>query len=113
MLDPELIERIRAIFLHHNDRVTINEAAGLLGWTRAEMNAAIKNGDIEPVMTCSGRMIVLRDLAGKAIDLWSLTTIEEALGRDAALITPTTLRTRSSSARWSSPPCAHPDRGRF
>lgn len=99
MPDLDVIERIRAIFLHDHDRVTINEAADMLGWTRAEMNAAIKNGDIEPVMTCSGKRIELRDLAGKAMDLWSLTTVEEALGRDASLIMPPALRTRKLTVR--------------
>jgi hypothetical protein len=99
MLHPDLIERIRIIFLHDQPRVTINEAADMLGWTRAEMNAAIKNGDIEPVTTCSGKRIELRDLAAKALDLWSLTTIEEALGRDAALIMPPALRTRKLTLR--------------
>lgn len=32
MLDPALIQRIRTIFLHHEPRVTIAGAAGLLGW---------------------------------------------------------------------------------
>jgi len=32
MLDAALIQRIRAIFLHHEPRVTIADAAGLLGW---------------------------------------------------------------------------------
>jgi len=31
MLDPTLIQHIRAIFLHHEPHVTIAEAAGLLG----------------------------------------------------------------------------------
>ena len=63
MLDPALIQRIRAIFLHHEPRVTIAEAAGMLGWSRAEMNAAIRNGEIEVVETCSGKRIELRELA--------------------------------------------------
>jgi hypothetical protein len=97
--DLDLIERIRAIFLHHEDRVTIAEAADMLGWTRAEMNAAIRSGDIEPLGTCSGKMIELRELAGHALHLWSLTTIEEALGRDAALVMPPALRTRKLTVR--------------
>lgn len=99
MPNPDFIERIRTIFLHDKPRVTIAEAADMLGWTRAEMNAAIKNGDIEPVMTCSGKMIDLHDVAVKALDLWSLTTVEEALGRDAALVMPAALRTRKLTVR--------------
>lgn len=99
MLDLDLIERIRAIFLHHQDHVTIAEAADMLGWTRADMNAAIRNGDIEPIGTCSGKMIELRELAGHALHLWSLNTIEDALGRDATLIMPPALRTRKLTLR--------------
>lgn len=99
MLDPTIIERIRAIFLHHEDRVTIAEAAAMLGWSRAQMNAAIKNGDIELMDTCSGKMVQLRELAGQALHYWPLTLIEEALGRDAALIMPPKLRTRKLTVR--------------
>jgi len=49
MLDPLLIQRIRAIFLHREPRVTVGVAADLLGWSFAEMKAAIRNGDIEVV----------------------------------------------------------------
>jgi hypothetical protein len=99
MLDPALIQRIRAIFLHHEPRVTIADAAGLLGWSRAEMNAVIRNGEIEVVETCSGKRIELRELAAYALQQWPLTAIEEALGRDAALILPPALRTRNLTVR--------------
>ena len=99
MLDPALIQRIRAIFLHHEPRVTIADAAGLLGWSRAEMNAAIRNGEIEVVETCSGKRIELRELAAYALQQWPLTDIEEALGRDATLILPPALRTRKLTVR--------------
>jgi hypothetical protein len=99
MLDPAVIQRIRAIFLHHEPRVTIADAAGLLGWSRAEMNAAIRNGEIEVVETCSGKRIELRELAAYALQQWPLTDIEEALGRDATLILPPALRTRKLTVR--------------
>jgi len=99
MLDPTLIQRIRAIFLHHEPRVTIGEAADLLGWSFAEMNATIRNGDIEVVETCSGTRIELRELAVYAMQQWPLTTIEEALERDAALVLPPALRTRKLTVR--------------
>ena len=89
MLDPVLIQRIRTIFLHHESRVTIAEAAAMLGWSRAEMNAAIRDGEIEVVETCSGKRVELRELAAYALQQWPLTDIEEALGRDATLILPT------------------------
>jgi hypothetical protein len=99
MLDAALIQRIRAIFLHHEPRVTIADAAGLLGWSRAEMNAAIRDGEIEVVKTCSGKRIELRELAAYALQQWPLTAIEEALGRDATLILPPALRTRKLTVR--------------
>ena len=99
MLELTLINRIRAIFLHHEARVTIAEAAGVLGWSRAEMNAAIRNGEIEVVGTCSGKRIELRELAACALQRCPLTAIEEALGRDAALILPPALRTRRLTVR--------------
>jgi hypothetical protein len=99
MLDRTLINRIRAIFLHHESRVTIADAADMLGWSRAEMNAAISNGELEVVETCSGKRVELRELATHALQQWPLTAIEEALGRDAALILPPALRTRKLTVR--------------
>jgi hypothetical protein len=88
MLELTATESIRSIFLHHEARVTIREAAGMLGWSRREMDAAIANGEIEVVGTGSGTRIELRELAEIALQRWSLVTIEEALGRDAASILP-------------------------
>src|SRR3954447_23404279 len=99
MLNPTLIQRIRAIFLHHDARVTVGEAAGMLGWSRGEMDAAIANGEIEVVGTCSGTRVEMRELAEVALQRWSLVTIEEALGRDAASILPDGLRTRKLTVR--------------
>jgi hypothetical protein len=99
MLDPHLINRIRTIFLHHEPRVTIADAVGLLGWSGAEMDAAIRDGEIEVVETCSGKRIELRELAAYALQQWPLTAIEEALGRDATLILPPALRTRKLTVR--------------
>jgi hypothetical protein len=99
MLEPDVIQRIRSIFLHHEPRVTIADAAGLLGWSGAEMNRAIRDGEIEVVETCSGKRIELRELAAYALQQWSLTEIEEALGRDGALILPPALRTRKLTVR--------------
>ena len=44
MIAPDVAERIRAIFLHHEHRVTPDAAAKLLGWPRAQMNDAIDAG---------------------------------------------------------------------
>jgi hypothetical protein len=94
MLDPAIAEHIRAIFLHPEPYVTITEAARLLGWSRAAMDKAIRDGDIELTTTCSGPRFDIREVAGQAVDLWTLPVIERALGRDASLILPPALRTR-------------------
>src|SRR4051794_7263624 len=99
MLDPALIQRIRSIFLHHEARVTVGEAARMLGWSRGEMDAATANGEIEVVGRGSGASVELRELAEVALQRWSLVTIEEALGRDAASILPAGLRTRRFTVR--------------
>jgi hypothetical protein len=60
----------------------------------AAMNAAIRDGELEVVATCSGKRIELRELAAYALQQWPLTTIEEALGRDAtAMAAPATTTT--------------------
>src|SRR5436305_1295988 len=41
MLEPDVIERIRTIFLHPRPHVSIAEATALLGWTDSEMSIAI------------------------------------------------------------------------
>jgi hypothetical protein len=99
MPDSALTERIRSIFLHHEPRVTIDDAADLLGWSPAQMKAAITGGDIEVIETCSGKVIERREVAGQALNQWSLATIEAALGRDASLILPPALRTRKFTVR--------------
>ena len=71
----------------------------MLEWSRAQINGAIRNGEIEVVETCSGKRIELRELAAYALQQWPLTVIEKALGREAALIPPPALRTGRLDAR--------------
>ena len=99
MADLLLTARIRAIFLHHESRVTVGDAARMLGWTRAELNVAIQNGDVEVVTTRNRKMMDLQELELQALQLWSLNTIEEALGPDADLVMPPALRTRRLTVR--------------
>ncbi len=49
MLDPNVTERIRSIFLHHEARVTVEGAAELLGRARGGVASAIDGGDVETV----------------------------------------------------------------
>ncbi len=99
MLDPNLTERIRSIFLHHEARVTVEGAAELLGVSREGMAAAIDGGDVETVGACSGTRIDIRELAEQALHVWPVVAIEEALGREASLTLPPGVRTRRFAAR--------------
>ena len=99
MPNPDLSKRIRSIFLHERPNVSIEEAARLLGWSDIELRQAIAAGDIEVKQTCSGREIGLEEIVGKALELWPMEWIEEALGRDAAMVLPSELRTGKVSIR--------------
>lgn len=99
MPNPELTARIRSIFLHERPYVTIRGATALLGWSRSEMRKAIAATELEAKTTCSGRAIPIAEVAAKALELWALEVIEEALGHDAASVPPAGLRTRSLTSR--------------
>ena len=99
MIAQDVAERIRTLLLHRAPRVTVDEAAHLLGWSRAQIDAAIKDGDIEAAGTCNGPAIDLRELAAYALHDVPVHVVEEALGRDASLILPPALRTRKLSLR--------------
>ena len=55
MLHPTVTERIRSIFLHDEARVTIEDAARMLGRSGWEIAAAIKDGEIEATSGAAGR----------------------------------------------------------
>lgn len=97
MLNSDLANRIRTIFLHDEPSVTTDTAAALLGWSRAELTQAIATSEIAAKYSCSGRVIGIEEVVGKALELWPLEAIEQALGRDAALVLPPELRTQSIS----------------
>lgn len=99
MPDPELIQRIRTIFLHQRTSVSIFDAAALLGWLQKEMETAIVVGEVEVVTTCSGKGIAWEEVVAKAQELWPADVIEGALGRVAATVLPLGLRTRRITVR--------------
>jgi hypothetical protein len=99
MLDPTTVERIRSIFLHRGPHVTPTEAARLLDMPDETMQAMVEQGEIETVDTCSGPMIAVHELAEQALLLWGVSSIEEALGKDASLILPAGVRTRKFTVR--------------
>jgi len=47
MLEPDLISRIRPIFLQPRPHVSIMQATGLLGWSRRQMSEAIEAEEVE------------------------------------------------------------------
>lgn len=99
MIGPDLIKRIRHIFLHQRPHVSINTAALLLGWSRAQMKAAIAAHEIELTSTPLGRWVWREELMAKALELWPVVTIEEALGADAERVLPEAIRTCELRAR--------------
>ena len=99
MLDPDLVQRIRSILLHEEPYVSICDAARLLGWSREEMEAAVAASEIEVVRTWHGEAIEMQEVVAKARERWPAEVIEEALGREAALVLPRGLRTRKVAAR--------------
>jgi hypothetical protein len=92
MLDSELIDRIRDIFLHPRPLVSLSSATALLGWSRREMTDALAAGEITSTPTPGSPSICRHELQAKAMELWPLETIEAALGPDAAAILPPALR---------------------
>jgi len=80
MLEPDLIFRIRHIFLQPRPHVSIMQAEGLLGWTHRQMSEAIDNGDVELWTTPLGKWFPRAEMMAKALEIWPMHVIEEALG---------------------------------
>jgi hypothetical protein len=99
MLDSDVIDRIRHIFLHPRPHVSISQAAGLLGWTWRQMNEAIESGDVELMTTPIGKWFWRHELMSKALETWSLHVIEEALGSDADSVLPQAIRPKELRVR--------------
>jgi hypothetical protein len=74
-------------------------AANLLGWPLKQMKAAIAAGDIETNVTPLATWVWREELMAKALELWPLDVIEEALGDDAARVLPSFIRTHVLRAR--------------
>jgi hypothetical protein len=94
MPDPELVQRIRTIFLHPRPYVSIGEAAWILGWSAVEMEAAIAEGDVEVTTTGSGQAVEVAEVLAKVREFWPMEVIEEALAGEAVGVLPLGLRMR-------------------
>ena len=92
MLERDVIDRIRGIFLHQRPHVSIDDATALLGWTSTQMIEAVAGGEIEVTETGFGRWIWRDELMAKALEIWSPEAIEEALGPAADHALPSSIR---------------------
>jgi hypothetical protein len=99
MLEPDVISRIRHIFLQPRPHVSIMQATGLLGWTRRQMAEAIADGDVELWTTVVGKWVPRAEMMAKALEIWPVHVIEEALGDDADEILPRAIRSAELRVR--------------
>jgi hypothetical protein len=99
VLEADVVERIRTIFLQARPHVSIAEGTALLGWTQAEMTEAIRSGEIEVERTCVDTWIWREELMAKALEAWPLETIEAALGAEAGDALPNSLHLTSLHVR--------------
>jgi hypothetical protein len=99
MLETVIIDRIRHIFLHHRPHFDIHRATVLLGWTARQMSEAIDSGEVELMTTPVGKCFWRQELMAKALEMWPLHQIEEALGSDADHVLPHVLRTAELRVR--------------
>jgi len=99
MLDPDLVERIRTIFLHARSFVSINEAAALLGWSHEQMHEAIAGQEVDLSTACSGKVVARDELMALTLNVLPIEWIEEALGTRAAGVLPDAVRSRRIGVR--------------
>ena len=99
MLETDVISRIRHIFLQQRPHVSISQATRLLGWTQRQMSEAIEAGEVELWTTPLGKWFPRAEMMTKALEIWPLHVIEEALGDDADGILPQAIRTAELRVR--------------
>jgi len=99
MLEPDLISRIRHIFLHPRPHVSIMQATELLGWSRREMSEAIEAGEVELRATPVGKWFPRAEMMAKALEIWPMHVIEEALGDEADGVLPQAIRSAELRVR--------------
>ena len=99
MLETDVIDRIRHIFLHPRPHVSISQATALLGWTRRQMSAAIDAGEVELWTTPIGKWFPRAEMMAKALEIWPLHVIEEALGAEGDGVLPQAIRTAELRVR--------------
>lgn len=84
MLKPDLVDRIRSIFLHDGEPVTPGTAAEWLGWDFNTMEQAIKWRAVKlDELRPETPRITFPELLVHATDQWTFAEIRQALGEDA------------------------------
>jgi hypothetical protein len=99
MLESDLISRIRHIFLHPGLHVSIMQATRLLGWSRRQMSEAIQSGEVELWTTPLGKWVPRAEMMAKALEIWPIHIVEEALGDEANGILPDAIRSAELRVR--------------
>jgi len=99
MLESDVISRIRHIFLQPGPHVSIMQATLLLGWSRREMSVAIERGEVELWTTPLGRWVPRGEMMAKALEIWPIHVIEEALGDEADGVLPRAIRSAELRVR--------------
>lgn len=99
MPNPDIIDRIRSIFLRDRPHVSISQATLLLGWTTRQMNDVIAAGEVDLITTRLGKWFPRQELMAKALEVWPLDIIEEALGDEAERVLPQAIRTAELRVR--------------
>ena len=99
MLEPDLISRLRHIFLHPRPHVSISQATSLLGWSRKQMSEAIEAGEVELWVTPVGKWVPRAEMMAKALEIWPVHVIEEALGDEAGGVLPRAIRSAELRVR--------------
>jgi excisionase family DNA binding protein len=85
-------EHVREVFLAPQAVYEVSEAAELLGWSMAEIRAAIANGELEATVMGAGQRIVWREVAAMMTAQYPQAMIEEALGLEAQAVMPELVR---------------------
>lgn len=85
-------EIIRQVFVSPQDSYAPAEAAAILGWTAAEMERAIDEGEVEVERGRSASAIAWQEVAAMLTARCPQAAIEEALGREVASVMPELVR---------------------
>jgi hypothetical protein len=98
MCDPDP-HNIRRIFLTPRPNLPLMTAAVRLGMTLQELKRDIADGAIVAVSTAVGTRATKEEMIATAMRLWDQSVIEEALGDDAARLSPEAIRLVELRAR--------------